>query len=170
MSKIQKMFLLLLIVCSAFLLTACDYEYYLYHDYIRENTEVVKIELVNYINPSDTENSTENTVYDVEKLVILETLNSDDIESFLSDLSEIGGLSSKRKQTINSPNGTGILIAYQDGGVTLITVSNINDNDCIFVGHYDESANLEGVYGISWPRMIDDFKAIILKYFDTNID
>jgi len=170
MNKIQKNLLFLIIVCSAFLLTACDYEYYLYHDYIRENTEVVQIDLVNYNNPIDTENSTENTVYDVEKLVILETLNSDEYENFLGELSEIGGLSSKLEQTINSPNGTGILITYQDGGVTLITVSNINDNDCIFVGHYDASANLEGFYGISWLMMIDDFKAIMLKYFDTNID
>lgn len=170
MNKTQKNLLFLIIVCSAFLLTACDYEYYLYHDYIRENTEVVQIDLVNYNNPIDTENSTENTVYDVEKLVILEILNSDEYENFLGELSEIGGLSSKLEQTINSPNGTGILITYQDGGVTLITVSNINGNDCIFVGHYDASANLEGFYGISWPMLIDDFKAILLKYFDTNID
>ncbi|MDD3126428.1 MAG: hypothetical protein WC479_01585 [Candidatus Izemoplasmatales bacterium] len=170
MYKIRKNLLFLIIVCSAFLLIACDYEYYLYHENIRENTEVVQIDLVNYNNPIDTENSTENTVYDVEKLVILETLNSDEYENFLGELSEIGGLSSKLEQTINSPNGTGILITYQDGGVTLITVSNINDNDCIFVGHYDASANLEGFYGISWPMMIDDFKAIMLKYFDTNID
>ena len=170
MNKIQKNLLCLIIVCSAFLLTACDYEYYLYHDYIRENTEVVQIDLVNYNNPIDTENSTDDTVYDVEKLVILETLNSNDYDSFLSELSEIGGISSKLEQTINSPNGTGILITYQDGGGTLITVSNINDNDCIFVGHYDASANIEGFYGISWPMMINDFKAIILKYFDTNIE
>ncbi|MDY0209165.1 MAG: hypothetical protein RBR48_03210 [Bacilli bacterium] len=170
MNKIRKLLLLLLIVCSAFLLTACDYEYYLYHDYIRENTEAVKIELLKYNNPINTENSTENTLYDDEKLVILETLNLDDNQSFLNELSEIGGLSSKLKQTINSPNGTGILITYQDGGVTLITISNINDNDCIFVGHYDASANVEGFYGISWSEMIDDFKMLLLKYFDRNID
>lgn len=46
MKKIRKMLILLSIICSAFLLTVCDYEYYLYHDYIRENTEVVEIELV----------------------------------------------------------------------------------------------------------------------------
>ena len=55
MNKTQKNLLFLIIVCSAFLLTACDYEYYLYHDYIRENTEVVQIDLVNYNNPIDTE-------------------------------------------------------------------------------------------------------------------
>lgn len=172
MLKISKILLLGLIISCVVLLTACsqDYEYYLYHDYIRENTEVVEIKLIIYNDPINTENSTEKTPYDVEKLETLETLNSDDNEKFLSELSEIGGLSSKLDQTINSPSGTGILIIYQDGGFTLITVANINDNDCIYVGHYDASANAEGSYGISWPEMIEDFKAIIMKYFDTSIE
>ncbi len=170
MGKILKSMCFLLIIASVFLLTACDYEYYLYHDHIRINSEVKEIQLINYHNPFDTENSTENTIFDIEKLVVLETLNIDNNESFLSELSEIGGLSSKLEQTINSPNGEGILITYQDAGFTIITVSNINDNDCIFVGHYDANADIEGFYGISWPEMIDDFKAIIFKYFDTTID
>ena len=168
--KISKLLVLILTICAAFLLFACDYEFYLYHENIRENTEVVQIDLVNYTNPISEENQSENTLYDVEKLEVLETLNLDDYEIFLSELSEIGGLSGKFPETVSSPNGTGILITYQDGGVTLITVSVVNDIDCIFVGHYDANASIEGFYGISWQDVIDNFCALILEYFDTEID
>jgi len=169
MKKIRKMILIVLTIFSTCLLIACDYEYYLYHEHIRQNTEVVQIDLINYNNPINTENPSVNTAIDIEKLVILETLSVDDNESFLIELSEIGGLSSKLEQTISSPSGSGILLSYQDGGFTLITVTKINDSDCIFVGHYDENANIEGFYGISWPDMIGDFRDLILKYFNTEI-
>ena len=168
--KTSKLLVLLLIVCATFLLYACDYEYYLYHENIRKNTEVVQIDLVKYTNPSYEENQSENTLFDVEKLEVLETLNSEDNLNFLSELSEIGGLSGKFPETVNSPNGTGILITYQDGGFTLITVSKVYDIDCIFVGHYNENASIEGFYGISWQDLINQFRALILEYFDTELD
>jgi hypothetical protein len=71
---------------------------------------------------------------------------------------------------INSPNGMGILIIYQDGGFILITVSNVNDDDCIFWGSYSSNATIEYYFGISWQEMIDDFEALIVKYFDTEIE
>ena len=170
MNKIKHIMLLVLMIGSVFLLTACDYEYYLYHGNIRVNTEVEKVELISYSHQNSTDNSEDNLLFDDEKLVLIETLDSNNNQAFLSELSEIGGLSSKLEQTIESPNGTGIMITYQDDGFTLITVSNENDVEAIFVGHYDTSSNVEGFYGISWPDMIDDFKDLLVEYFDTNMD
>jgi len=170
MHKVRHMILLVLIIGSVFLLTACDYEYYLYHGNIRVNTEVEKVELISYSHQNSTDNSEDNLLFDDDKLVLIETLDSNNNQAFLSELSEIGGLSSKLEQTIESPNGTGIMITYQDDGFTLITVSNENDVEAIFVGHYDANSNVEGFYGISWPDMIDDFKELINSYFVTQYE
>lgn len=99
MHKMRHMILLVLIIGSLFLLTACDYEYYLYHGNIRVNTEVEKIEFISYSHQNSTDNSEDNLLFDDEKLVLIETLDSNNNQAFLSELSEIGGLSSKLEQT-----------------------------------------------------------------------
>jgi len=75
MNKKQKMLLLLLTIICACLLTACDYEYYLYHEHIRQNTEVVQIDLIRYENPINTENSSDNTTYDIARLLQFRLIN-----------------------------------------------------------------------------------------------
>ena len=161
--------LFVLLICFIMLLTACvqDHEYYLYHKHIRDNTEVIKIELIYYDNQINLDNSTENILYHIETL---ETLNVDEYEDFLGELSEIGGLSNKLEQTIDSPNGTGVLIMNQDDGFTLITVSTVKNTDCIFVRHYDAYTSIEGYYGISWPEMIEDFKKLVNRYFTSQLN
>lgn len=169
MSKFNKALSLIMFMFCIFLLTACDYEYYLYHDAIRKDTEVDRIELINYNSPDAQENPLEIYQFDLERLEILEILNIDKIDSFLADIEEIGGLSGKLKQVLKSPNGVGIRLTYQDNGFTIITVTNINGIDAIFSGHYDADTNIEGTFGISWSKMIDDFKVLINGYFDTQI-
>lgn len=173
--KSPKILFLFSTLCLSFFLFACenfawDYQFYLYYLDDREISEIVQISMVNYVNPVNEENQSENAQYDVEKLIVLETLNSEDYEDFLGELSEIGGMAGRIPEVVSSPNGTGILVAYQDGGFTLITVSTVNDVDCIFWGDYNSNATPEYYFGISWPEMIDDFEALILKYFDTEIN
>jgi hypothetical protein len=160
--------------CLSLLLFACqylawDYEYYLYYQNDRDISEIEQISLVNYLNPLNEENPSENEQYDVDKLEILETLNSDEYGNFLSELSEIGGIAGKIPEIVNSPNGTGILIKYQEGGFTLITISTVNDDDCIFVGRYNTNSIIEDYFGISWPEMISEFRTIIFAYFGVEI-
>jgi len=173
--KSTKIFFLFLTLCLSFLLIACgifalERQYFLYDLHDREISEIVQISLVNYNNPVNEENQSDNEQYDVEKLIILETLNSEEYEDFLSELSDIGGIAGTFPEMINSPNGMGILITYQDGGFILITVSNENDDDCIFWGSYSSNATIDYFFGISWQEMIDDFEALIVKYFDTEIE
>jgi len=173
--KSPKIVLLLLTICYSFLLFACgifviERQYFLYDLHDREISEIVQISLVNYINPVNVENQSDNEQYDVEKLIILETMNLEEYEDFLCELSDIGGIAGTFPEMINSPNGMGILITYQDGGFILITVSNVNDDDCIFWGSYSSNATIEYYFGISWQEMIDDFEALIVKYFDTEIE
>jgi hypothetical protein len=166
---IKKILRLTLIFTFIFSCSACDYEYYLYHENIRKETRVSFIELINYNNPDAQNNPLEKYPFNVEYIEILEALSTDSVDGFLIELSEIGRLSSKGKNILNSPNGIGIRLTYHDNGFTLITVTVVNGEDSIFVGHYDASANIEGYYGISLQEMIDDFRVFVNEYFITQI-
>jgi len=170
MLKHKNGLILIFLVIFIILLTACDYYYDLYHEYIREETEVTSVELIYYNNPTVKDNPLEIYPFDLEQLEILEALNIDKIDCFLIEIENIGGFSSKLKEKLKSPNGDGIKLTYDDNGFTLITVTVINDIKIIFVGDYDADENIEGFYGISWPEMIDDFKFLINKYFITQIE
>ncbi len=172
--KPPKIILILLTLCFTFSLFACgifslERQYFLYDLNDREISEIVQISLVNYVNPVNEENPSENEQSDIEKLIILETLNSDEFGNFVSELSEIGGIAGTFPEIVSSPNGTGILITYQDGGFTLITVSQVNDDDCIFWGDYNSNETIEYSFGISWSEMITDFKTLIFSYFGVEI-
>lgn len=170
MMKTSKVYILLTMLYSLFLL-ACgifslERQYFLYDLNYRNISEIEQISLVIYGNPIIDEDPSDNNQYDVEKLTILKTLNSEEYEPFLNELSEIGGIAGTFPETISSPNGTGILITYQDGGFILITISSKNDDDCIFWGSYNSNATNDYYFGISWAEMIIDFKALIFAYFD----
>lgn len=172
--KSPKIILFLLTLCLTFSLISCGFfslerQYFLYDLHDREISEIVQISLINYVNPLNEENPSENEQYDVEKMIILETLNSEEFGNFVSELSEIGGIAGTFPEIVSSPNGKGILITYQDGSFILITVSQVNDDDCIFLGDYNSNNTIEYSFGISWSEMIADFKTLILSYFEVEI-
>ena len=172
--KSPKIILFLLTLCLTFSLISCGFfslerQYFLYDLHDREISEIVQISLINYVNPLNEENPSENEQYDVEKMIILETLNSDEFGNFVSELSEMGGIAGTFPEIVSSPNGKGILITYQDGSFILITVSQVNDDDCIFLGDYNSNNTIEYSFGISWSEMIADFKTLILSYFEVEI-
>lgn len=174
MSKcIKKIVILTLVVPFVFSLSACDYSYYLYHNTDGNQTflnkDVTIIQLIKYENLSVQNDPLREYELDLNTLEILEPLIADNIESFVNELIKIGGLSGKFKQVINSPNGIGIRIIYDDESFTLITTTVIDGRDCIFLGEYDADANRERYFGISWQEMIDDFKTLINEYFTMKI-
>lgn len=169
MIKLNKVLMLILLIGFIVLLTACDYEYYLYHEFIRNETEVDTIELIRYNNPDAQENPLIEYSFDVEKLEVLEKLDNN-VDEFLTDIEKIGGLSSKLKQVLKSANGFGIRINYIDKRFTLITVTNINGVEIIYSGQYGLDEKIEGSFGVEWQEMIDDFKVLINEYFVTQID
>lgn len=160
--------LLTALLCLVFLF-ACDYEYDLYHENIREETEVVGIDLIQYYGQNEGNDISGDPVFDAEKLEVLKTLKPVDLDPFLDELSGIGGLSGKFEQVMDSPNGKGIRITYVDGGFTLITVAKANEKDSIFFGNFDSCNEVERYYGISWQEMIDDFRALVGEYFSVEI-
>jgi hypothetical protein len=165
--KCRKVIILFWTFIFSILLSSCDYGYNLYHTNTRDGAEVVNIELI-YYDKNDNDNELNNGEFVLENLEVIESLSDNDIDIFLEQLSEIGGITSRKKQVMDFPNGTGIRITYEDNGFTLITVN--NNADTIFVGDYDLNSNVEAYYGISWKEMINDFNSLISIYFDVNLD
>lgn len=174
MIKLRKTILIIFLVFCTLFLSACDYSYYLYHNTdgneIFLEKEVIGIELIKYENLAAENDPLEEYELDLNRLEVVENLNADNIESFLNELTKIGGISGKSKQVLNSPNGMGIRIVYDDFSFTLITTTIINGKDCIFLGEYDENEEIGITFGIAWQEMIDDFKTLINKYFIIDID
>ena len=168
MSKLIKKFLIVaLVVALAFSFVACDVGYHL----CNLNIEVANVELINYNNPAAQNSPLEKHPLDLEKLETLETLGSDSRDNFINELSKIGKyLGGKFKQVLNSPAGIGVRIIYQDGSFTLITVTVIKGKDSIFRGDYDTIYNIGYTFGIAWQEMIDGFKAVVNKYFETQVN
>src|SRR5690554_3978574 len=141
MLKLSKALSLIMLIFCIVLLTACDYTYYLYHNtdghIIFLNKDVVSIELIRYENLMIQDNPLEKHELELDKLGILESLDSDIFESFVNELAKIGGLSGKFEQVSNSPDGVGIRIIYDDDSFTLTTITVIDGRECIFLGEYD---------------------------------
>lgn len=171
MLKLNKVLMLILLIGSVVLLTACDHTYYIYHNTNGEDLfldkEVTSIELIEYKNPTVEDKPLKDFEFSADKIEILETLEQKNIVSFIEKISEIGGISGKFKNLLSSPHGKGIRIIYSDDSFTLVTVTIINGNECIFLGEYNAEKKLGLKFGISWQEMIDDFKELINDYFNT---
>lgn len=174
MLKLNKVLSLILLMFCIVLLTACDYSYYLYHNTdgneVFLNKDVTSIELIKYENLIVQDDPLAKHELDLNKLETLESLDSDNFESFINELATIGGLSGKFEQVLKSPNGVGIRIIYDDGSFTLTTITVIDGRECIFLGEYNTDEKMVMNFGISWQEMIDDFKVLINEYFTTQIN
>ena len=165
---LRKIIFIFSIGFSLAFLTACDYEIVLYGEYVREETEVTKVELIEY-NVDMTHIYTEMEIFDIDLLSVISTLDFELQNDFLSDLSTLGGITSKPKNNINRPVGYGILITYVDEGFTIITVSNIEEEDVMYVGHFNSDLDLEYYNSFIWDEVTDEFKNIIYDYFEYSI-
>ena len=174
MVKIKNTLLLIVTIILGILLTSCDYSYYIYYNSdgtdLFVDKDVMSIELIQYENKDTRSNPLGNEDFDSNKIEVLEILQTDHIENFVLELSQIGGISGKHEEKINSPLGIGIRIIYEDQSFTITTITIIDGVETIFMGDYDQNEEI-GIYlGISWQDMIDDFKMILSKYFDMSID
>lgn len=162
MSKYIKNFIIGIFIFVAILsLSACDPPLPLYN----RKKDVICIELVNYNSFETQSNSIENCPFLIEKLEILEKLDSEKFEDFLTELPKISLAGTDDEWIINSPNGLGVRLMYHDKSFTLITVSDIEGIDCIFVGDYDADTNIEHYFGIDSQELIYDFRNLVDKYF-----
>jgi hypothetical protein len=167
MSKVSKKLLwLLFLFFIIFSLIACDEGYGLYK---REDKEVICIELVYYDNPDARSNPQKKYPLDLDKLEVLQTLDSDNFKGFLNKLEDIWVHGAAgHKPSFFSHDGLGVALTYEDDSFTLITLTNINGNYHFFTGKYDKAGNLihsRGVPGFL-SGLVRGFKSLINEYFN----
>src|SRR5690606_29035539 len=109
----------------------------LYFDHLHRDSEVIRIELIKYIDPIVNEDPLVKNSFDMGKLEVIEILEDDYITDFMIRLSKIGSLGSKYRNEVNSHNGTGIRIIHSDNTFTIITIMempvvNTNGSDGVF--------------------------------------
>lgn len=161
--RVKSMFFLLTIILII-LLSSCDYSYHLFYN---DDKEVTLVELISYT-CNDAVEHIEIGEYNPNSFIILESLEEAQIEIFIEELSEIGGISSRYKNIVENPCGTGIEITYEDDSFTVITV--YEDSDAIYLGEYDSESELQDFFGINRQDIIDDFTDLIEVYFNNTTE
>ena len=163
MKVVRKILPVLLVGLLMFSVVACDM---LYELYIKPNKKIINIELIYYDNPSARSNPLESYPLDLDKLGILEEINSSDIGSFLNKLSEIGEhAGGKYRQVLYSHDGVGIRITYEDTSFTLMTLTIVDGQDCMFVAEYDSDRKQVEYKSVIILSMIKDFNHLLSEYF-----
>jgi hypothetical protein len=170
MSKFAKnIFLTSLFVALTFSLFACSYLHFVYR---KPDKEVASVQLVYYDNSNARNNPLEWQPLNLDKLEILETLNTNEIESFVDKLSRIQGVhGGMYRQKLFSHDGIGVRITYEDGSFTVITLTLMDgDNNAFFIAEYDkdynqvESRSVDATI-VYTERMAREFHELINEHF-----
>jgi hypothetical protein len=168
MKGIKIFIVILLFVLLCFCLTACDPPQFFHEDL---TGKVVGIQLVNYNNSDakgvntfvDYKNPEKDMLpFDFNKMQVIETLSSEEIEDFLKELS--AAFIIKAYVHFDSPNGTCIRLIYDNGDFEII--SRTKENSIIAL--YNESGEILQYIGIMDNR--NDFINLINNYFTPQID
>ena len=137
----KKIIVLFLFMINLITLAGCDPSSY-YYSYEDLNSNVISIELINYANNDDVElfekrDRVKN--FDFSKLNVIETLDNENNNEFLLELSKIEFMLVWRH--LDSPKGESIKINYKDGSFDVI---------CYYVQfscQYDKSGNVKNFIG-----------------------
>ena len=137
----KRIIVLFLFALNLITLTGCDPSSY-YYSYEELNSNVISIELINYVNNDAVElfekkDKVKN--FDFSKLNVKEVLDNDKNSEFLLEFSKIEFMLVWRH--LDSPKGESIKINYRDGSFDVI---------CYYVQfscQYDKSGNVKNFIG-----------------------
>ena len=137
----KRIIVLFLFVLNLITLTGCDPSPY-YYSYEDLNSNVISIELINYVNNDAVElfekrDRVKN--FDFSKLNVIETLDNENNNEFLLEFSKIQFMMVWRH--LDSPKGESVKINYKDGSFYVI---------CLYVQfscQYDKSGNVKFFIG-----------------------
>ena len=163
----KKMISYIMIICVLVSLGGCVWDPAItYFDYDELKEQIATVELINYENenPKIIKDASNVLPFDFAKMEVIETLASDKIDDFVTDLSETGFMdySSFAKE----PVGICIKITYKDGKFIIIT-STLIDVAYALVEVFD--SNGFSIEHIGKPGSRKDFVALVNKYFEYKI-
>lgn len=164
----SKMCALLLLILLSVSLISCDPVRYFFKNNTR-NDEIESVELISYSpdNVAVVESTDEMLDFVTENMEILESLDITKKEDFISEFSCIEFF--EGYPHLNTANGVGIKINYENGDFLLVTYDQFNEadnggdailynSDGIFINYYGS---------LSW---IQSFIDLVNKYFETQIE
>lgn len=163
---------LMLALCFTFTACVTDPASY-YFDYDELKEKVVTIELINYDNSNakSVKKKADILPFDFDKMEILETLESEKYDNFLSDFSKIFFfICDDMTRYINSAAGISVRITYESGNFIIFCLN----EETNFVCEFTESGDVDELilYYVAstdyatFAAFIDLFN----KYFNTHID
>jgi len=137
-----------MLLCFAFILmSGCSWYYNMYR---LSSETVVGVELIYYDNPEARTNPSVAVPLDLEKIEVLEVLDSSMIESFVDAfyLSTIEG--PPDRATLFSHDGVGVRFIYEDDSFEIITLTTVElktmtrttEMERFFMGLYDSDGNV----------------------------
>lgn len=168
----MKKFLLVIILCiQLFCLAACDPRSYSY-EYDELLDSVVSVELINYDNPNQKkfvtwvlDYTSKLLPFELNNMTILETLNNDDIDDFLQQLSEARLL--HKYYVFNSPKDICIRLIYTNGDFEVISCDYAHQTLNNYVGKYNSSGDVVDFVGSF--ESYDDFENLVNDFFVTDL-
>lgn len=164
----KKLIVALLLILLTVSLISCEPVKYFFKNNTR-NDEIVSIELISYSqdNVAVVDSADEMLDFVFENMEILEILDATKNENFISEFSVIEFF--QGYSHLNTPNGVGVKINYQNGDFLIITDSfideDVNGGDAIL--YNSDGVFLEYFGSISW---IQTFIDLIDEFFDTQME
>lgn len=167
----MKKYIILLLFPIIGILSSCDGIQGLHTD---KDKQVVSIELIRYDNSLVIDNPLGSYMYDSNLVIIVEEIDQDIIETFIEALNEIGDpIAPLYKTYVDSHNGIGVRILYEDSSFTLMTLTEVSESiypEVIFVADYSSELDVTKSYNVFSDIIIKDFKELLNTYFDNKIN
>lgn len=166
-AKLLVIIFLLTIFCLIF--TACDPgEYSFDYDELKEN--ITSVELVNYDNQNQKsffswvlDKSSQLAPLNINKLTVLEKLNTDNMSEFLFQLSKVDFL--YKYYAYNSPKGISIKLTYKNNDFLIISCN--YPSFAGYVGQYNSNCKVVEFIGCFASSF--DFRYLVNTFFETQI-
>jgi len=153
-------------------LTACDPTPFSF-DYKDTLQDLVRVELVDYQNSKTRQINTfvgpvnsRILPFNHDDMIVVETLTTEDIDAFVSDLSEVVILYKYWVQ-LNGPQNLCLRLVYENGDFIILTCLYEEYSLVGFIGEYDSDGNVKDYIG--GFRSVHDFTDLVNKYFETQL-
>ena len=165
MKKI-KIFMVSILVVLCLSLTACDPASF-YFDYDELKEKVTTVELISYnnINLKMVKDESKVLPFDFDKMEIVETLEAEQIDAFLQDLSKTHFL--MHSNYSETAVGISVRIVYKNGDFVVLSCNLIDKTAYRFVVFFDVNGKVKEVIGGFASRY--DYVDLVNKFFDTQI-
>ena len=166
---IKKMLCIMYFSFITLFLVSCVGSYSLLY---KETTKPIKLELINYNNPSARTNPSERNVFDVNSLEVLEEFDSDSldlIDNFGKEFNLRVHSPTNRIQFLFSHDGVGLRLIYDDKTFQILTLTNINNEYYFYVGLYNEDGSQIKSKDINGDSLYEAFRDIINSHFTMQI-